>query len=337
MPAPRQRSIQAWRAVKTSRAGRARDLITAAVLIAALAHGSTARAALVPPLRSNPGSLPADVRRTFDESKRAYDGKEFARAGRGFGQALGKVADTPANRSMRAFLCVDAMLAYQEAFQASGDAAFLRTGLDIYYAYFKSYRDVHGSTNIPEVVVEQRFVMKDALARADANAKRGGTNGGTANGGTADGGTADGGTTSDPQPIAEDGGRDEQRDERERNRGPADTDPADKSTPMIISGAVLLALGASASSMIAIGAIGGKRAREDRKVPGYTPEQLDRIDSQGRKMNGLFIAGLVATPLLLAGGAVLLGKGVSDRRKAHLSFAPSVTPRFAGVVLRGRF
>jgi hypothetical protein len=42
--------------------------------------------------------------------------------------------------------------------------------LDIYYAYFKSYRDVHGSTNIPKVVVEQRFVMKDALAQDLAGA-----------------------------------------------------------------------------------------------------------------------------------------------------------------------
>jgi hypothetical protein len=300
--------------------------ITAAVLIAALTHGSAAQAALVPPLRSNPGSMPADVRRAFDEGKRAYDGKEFARAGRGFGQALQKVADTPANRSIRAFLCVDAMLAYQEAFQASGDAGFLRAGMDVYYTYFKSYRDVHGSTNIPEVVVEQRFVMKDALAQAEAK-------GNDAN----DENDANGGTVSDPQPTLADDGGGRTREKRERNRGPSDTAPADKSTSMIASGAVLLALGAGASSMIAIGAIGGKRAREDRKVPGYTPEQLDRIDRQGRTMNALFIAGVVTTPLLIAGGAVLLGKGVSDRRKAQLSLAPSVTPRFAGVVLRGRF
>jgi len=308
--------------------------ITAAVVIAALAQAGTAHA-LVPPLRSNPDAMPTDVRRQFTDGKKAYDAQEFARAAKGFAAALHRVPDTPVNRSVRAFLVVDAMVAYQEAFEVGEDIEMLRAGMEVYYGYFKSYRDVHGSTNIPQVVVEQRFAMKETLARAESRAKGNGPTTTTTT--TTSTGTTTGTTAADPQPVAADDDRGRKPRERNRDRsGPADGG-TDRSKALIVSGAVNLALGVGLSSLIAVGAINGKRAREDQKNPGFTPEQRERIDQQGRTANALFISGLVLTPLFIAAGATLLGKGVSDRRKAQLSLAPSVTPRFAGVVLRGRF
>jgi hypothetical protein len=303
--------------------------IMAAVLCAALTHSATAQA-LVPPLRSNPGTMTPEARKQFAAGQKAYNAQEFERAAQGFTTALQKVPESPVNRSVRAFLVVDAMVAYQEAFELSNDAAHLRAGLEVYYAYFETYRETHGSTNIPEVVVEQRFAIKETLSRVESR------NGGANTNATNTTNTTNTTTTTeqDSTPVAEA----DRRDKRKRNgNGSADTGTTDKSTPLIISGGVALALGAGASSMIAIGAINGRRAREDQKEPGYSEEQLERIDQQGRTANALFIAGLVTTPVFLVTGAVLLGKGLSDRRKAQLSFAPSVTPRFAGVVLRGRF
>lgn len=306
--------------------------ITAAVLFAALAHSTTAQA-LVPPLRSNPGAMSPEARKQFAAGQKAYNAQEFERAAQGFATAMQKVPETPANRSVRAFLVVDAMVAYQEAFELSNDAAHLRAGLDVYYAYFKTYRETHGSTNIPEVVVEQRFAIKETLARVEE--RNGGANTNTNTNTNATSNTTTNTNDDDRStPVADA----DSRDRRNRNRsGGADVGTTDKSKPLIISGAVALALGAGASSMIAIGAINGKHAREDQKNPAYTDEQRDRIDAQGRTANALFIAGLVTTPVFLVTGAALLGKGLSDRRKAQLSLAPSLTPRFAGVVLRGRF
>ncbi len=300
--------------------------ITAAVLFAALTHSATAQA-LVPPLRSNPGAMTPEARKQFAAGQKAYDAQEFERAAQGFATALQKVQETPANRSVRAFLVVDAMVAYQEAFELSNDPAHLQAGLDLYYAYFKTYRETHGSTNIPEIVVEQRFAIKETLSRVESRKSTTTTT-------TTPTSSSPSSNTNDSTPVAQA----DDRDRRNRNRdGRADVGTTDKSKPLIISGAVSLALGAGASSMIAIGAINGRHAREDQKNPAYTDEQRDRIDQQGRTANALFIAGLVTTPVFLVTGAALLGKGLSDRRKAQLSFAPSVTPRFAGVVLRGRF
>jgi hypothetical protein len=116
--------------------------------------------------------------------------------------------------------------------------------------------------------------------------------------------------------------------------------PKDRNgTPLIAAGAAVLALGAGASSMIAVGAIEGQRAREDQKTPGFSDEQRTRIDQRGRSMNALFIAGLVTTPVLVATGAALIGVG-AKRRRDHRGVA-AVTPTFGrsfvGVAIKGRF
>ncbi len=120
----------------------------------------------------------------------------------------------------------------------------------------------------------------------------------------------------------------------------ANTGNTDKAgTPLIAAGAVVAALGAGASSLIAVGAINGKRAREDQQRPGYTDEQRDRIDKQGKTANSLFIAGLVATPVLLGTGVALIVVGVKKNKRGAMqaSVAPMLERGVAGVSVSGRF
>jgi hypothetical protein len=317
-----------------------RRWIAAAVIAAALVPSGFANAAA--PLRSNPSTLPkGDVRSKYEQGARAYEGADYAKAGKLWNELLGKLPETPSSRTMRASLVIDTMSAYQAAYEAGGDIAMLKAGMDAYYGYFKAYRDAHGSTNIPEPVVEARFVMKEALEHAEAGGNRpndgktgtGGTNGGgnaNANG-TDNGGTAAGGTNGNGS--AE--GKRAANGKPKRGRG--DRGESDSATPLIASGAVLLALGAGASSMIAVGAVEGSRARQDQKLPGYTEAQRMNIDQRGRSMNSLLIAGAVVTPVLVLSGISLIAVGAAKRHKAQIAVAPSVSRKFTGIVLRGRF
>ena len=320
------RSLQRW--------------IAAAVIAAALVPSGFANAAA--PLRSNPSTLPkGDVRGKYEQGARAYEGADYAKAAKLWGDLLGKLPETPSSRTMRASLVIDTMSAYQAAYEANRDIAMLKAGMDAYYGYFKAYRDAHGSTNIPEPVVEARFVMKEALEHAEAggnqpsngNTGTGGTNGGgNANGnGTDNGGTAAGGTNGNGSA----GGKRAANGKPKRGRG--DRGESDSATPLIASGAVLLALGAGASSMIAVGAVEGSRARQDQKLPGYSESQRMNIDQRGRSMNSLLIAGAVVTPVLVISGISLIAAGAVKRHKAQLAISPSVSRRFTGIVLRGRF
>ncbi len=153
--------------------------------------------------------------------------------------------------------------------------------------------------------------MKEALGHAEA-----GNHGGTNNGGTNNGPAV--------KPAS-------------GNAAGSTDDPENSGTTLIATGAVLLALGVGATAMIGIGAIEGKRAREDGKLPGYSDEQREGIDKRGRSMNWLLIAGAVTAPVLAIAGISLVVVGAKSKRKAQLALAPSVTRRFAGVVLRGRF
>lgn len=319
-----------------------RRWIAAAVIAAALVPSGFANAAA--PLRSNPSTLPkGDVRNKYEQGARAYEGADYAKAAKTWADLLGKLPETPASRTMRASLVIDTMSAYQAAYEAGGDIAMLKAGMDAYYGYFKTYRDAHGSTNIPEPVVEARFVMKEALEHAEVGGNKNGNNGGTGGsngGGTANGngtdngggaGTSAGGTSGNGSA----GGTSAAGGKRKPGRG--DRGERDPATPLIASGAVLLALGAGASSMIAVGAVEGSRARQDQRLPGYSESQRMNIDQRGRSMNSLLIAGAVVTPVLVVSGISLLAVGAVKRHKAQLAVAPAVSPKFTGIVLRGRF
>jgi hypothetical protein len=91
------------------------------------------------------------------------------------------------------------------------------------------------------------------------------------------------------------------------------------------------------TAMIGIGAVEGNRAREDQKLPGYTPEQRANIDRRGRSMNNLLIAGAVTAPVLSVAGIALVIVGAKKKKETHIAIAPSISTRLTGIVIRGRF
>jgi hypothetical protein len=230
--------------------------------------------------------------------------------------------------------------------------ALLETGLDHYFRYFQLYRETYGSPRIPQQVVTARYDLKAMIDDAKAGGKAAGNGSGNDNEGnsntSANGNSAgnDGGTQGESNHPT-----DHSSSAQDQDGAPADDSsggvsvsvsgggPNDRSgTPLIAAGAAVLALGVGASSMIAVGAIEGQRAREDQKTPGFTDEQRDRIDQRGRSMNGLLIAGAVVTPILVGTGAALLGVGVKRRRDRKLAaVVPTVNRSFVGVTIRGRF
>ena len=289
-------------------------------------------------LRTVPSQLDKSEATKYGEGKRAYDKGSYAAAGKTFEGLLGRVPESPANRSIRASLVLDTMAAYQAAYESGGDVAMLRAGMDAYYDYFRAYRDAHASTNIPEPVVEARFVMKEALGHAEAAGTR---NNGTTNNGTTNDGSPSDTTPTDapnnaPNNATPSNGNNARGDSRGSRSGSTD-DVSKSGTTMVATGAVLIALGVGATAMIGIGAVEGKRARSDQKLMGYSDEQRTDIDRRGRSMNTLLIVGAVTAPLLAITGVSLVVVGATQKRKAELAIAPSLTTKFAGVMLRGRF
>lgn len=113
--------------------------------------------------------------------------------------------------------------------------------------------------------------------------------------------------------------------------------------PLAISGSALLGLGLGAVALAAIGAIRGRRleARYDDPVnqcPLAQPQGLCAdLYSDGKRSNGLAIAGAIAAPLLLAGGATLLVLGLRRRAAGRHALSPALGPGFVGLQLGGRF
>ncbi len=303
-------------------------LVAAAVAVTMASTGSVHAAGA---LRTVPGQLEKAEASKYAEGKRAYEKQDYAAAGKTFTALLGRVPESPANRTIRASLVLDAMAAYQAAYEGSGDVAMLRNGMDAYYGYFRAYRDAHGSSNIPESVVEARFVMKEALERAQAGKPNNGTpNNGTPNNGSPNNGSPNNGSPNNGSP-----------NDGSPNDGvavQASTDDAAKpGTTLIATGAVLLVLGLGSTALIGIGAVNGKRAREDQKAPGFSPDQRSEFDRRGRTANTMLIAGAIVAPVLAIAGVSLIAVGATNKRKARLAVSPSVSSRFAGVVVRGRF
>lgn len=144
--------------------------------------------------------------------------------------------------------------------------------------------------------------------------------------------------------LAARGPQPERRDDRPQNPSPAPTRPArGGSEGMAIAGGALLGLGVGAGALAVLGAARG-RGLEDRfddpanRCPLVEPQGLCAdLYSDGKRSNGLAIAGTVLAPLLLGGGVALLVIGLRRRDDARHALAPALAPGFVGLRLGGRF
>ena len=100
-----------------------RQWLVAAAVAVTMASTGTVHAAGA--LRTVPSHLEKADASKYAEGKRAYEKQDYAAAGKTFTALLGRVPESPANRTIRASLVLDAMAAYQAAYEGSGGPFFL--------------------------------------------------------------------------------------------------------------------------------------------------------------------------------------------------------------------
>jgi hypothetical protein len=317
-----------------------RNLVATAIAVAVLAGSPLAHAAVTP--RTQTTAVPKGAARDRHQlGRKAHDAQRWTEAAQAWADVLDQIPENPVNRTVRMNLVLDTIDAHRAVYAQTGDIAHLRTALDVYYRYFAVFKATYNSPNIPRPVVVARFELKEEIQRAES-AQRSSPP-------PAPAVQPDEPLPDDPPSSSDDPDAtttvaeplEPVRFTADTSRGrdrPSSTRSDRTSTGLIIGGSATLALGLGASSMIAVGAIGGRQAREDSKDPRFTEEQRQNIDRQGRTMNTVFIAGLVATPVLVGAGAAMLGIGLHRRQSRGIA---SVTPRlgrgFAGVSISGRF
>lgn len=332
----------------------ARSLVALIALAAAL---PALPASAAPALHAKSKELPVTERAVHQRGNEAWKNGDFTLAGDAWARVLGSIPEGRGNAGIRMHLVLDAISAYREAYATTGDLEHLRTGLETYYAYFRAWKSAYGNPGIPRPVIEARHALKADLERAQeepapppAPPPAGEPGSADASPSAAPGSSeSDGSSDPDDDPAATTTSPADPGDETENEDAAAGPAAAVRVTgasgkdragvPLIAAGAVVAAMGAGASSMIAVGAVEGARAREDQAVPGYDDEQRGRIDDRGRTMNAVMIAGLVATPVLLGGGIAMVVIGAKKRQRAlaTASFTPMYRRGVAGVAVHGRF
>lgn len=328
----------------------ARRLATSLVVAALITTPVAASAA--PGVQSKSSSMPSEHRKDFAAGKKAFTSGDYARAGDEWAAILNGLPETTKTQGTRMRLVLDTIASYREAYQVDGDVSHLQAGMDTYYAYFTAYKGAYGTPAIPRPVVTARHELKAELDEANDKANDDDDAAGAA-AATVAAGDSDTDPSDNPDdsssptaqpaddPSAPTGGSDAGGSDAGTTVAISTGQPtADRNgTPLIAAGAVLMAVGVGASSLIAVGAIQGKRLRNDQKQPGFDDEQRARMDKQGRTMNAVLIAGVVATPVLVGAGIALVAVGAKKRKQSALR--ASVTPMFsrgvAGINVSGRF
>lgn len=288
-------------------------------LVAGCVLLTAAPAAAAPALETTKQAIPKGPSRShYEVGLAAFEAEDYAKAGAEWAATLDGIPEGPKLQTTRAQLILDIISAYTLAYEKSGEVSELETGLEHYFRYFALYEVTYGNPRIPRPVVEARYALRDRIREAKA-------------------GASSPAVTPEPEPEPEPSAA-PQPSARSIAITPHGMSVSDrKPAPLIPIGAVVLGLGVGASSMIAIGSIGGRRARKAQHDDDLTEEDLDAIDQRGRTMNAVFIAGLVATPVLIGAGATLLGVGLRRKRRGVHAVVPAATRNFAGLTVRGRF
>lgn len=288
------------------------------------------------PLHSESKQLPRASKSGFTAGHKAHKAGDFARAGDEWSAVLAGMPEGAQTQGPRMRLVVDTIGSYRAAFASDGSITHLEAGMDTYYAYFAAYKQTYGTPAIPRLVVEARHALKAELDQARRDDRDKGA-------AVAVVATDENSSTTQPadDPSASTGGSDAGGSDAGINVAVStQSDSTDHpGRPLIIAGAVVMSVGIGASSLIIVGAIEGKDAREAQKSPGYDDEQRVNIDKRGKSMNALFIAGLIATPVLVGAGAAMIVVGAKRRNNPVLqaSVTPMLKRGVAGVSVSGRF
>jgi hypothetical protein len=250
-----------------------------------------------------------------------YAQQEFEQAGDVWSRIFEVLPENPVNREERDTTLLITLDAYKEAYRVAREGAaadglsrgvaMLRKGVGVLDRYVAAFGRQYGATTAisPSADAAAREIRQ---LLADAERELGQTKPAT------DPGLV--GPVPTTLPLDE--------------RGP----DRPSGTGLIAGGAVLLALGLAATSMIIIGAVRAKDAKGEYDDAEADMDQagMDAADKKGARANGLIIGGSVATGVLLAAGGTLLGIGLR-RRIRYQAFAPAFGPQYVGLRISGRF
>lgn len=241
-----------------------------------------------------------EVRRIYDRGKAKFDTADFRGAITEWTAAYAMLPATDANREIRNDIAYNIATAQEKAYDTYKDPVHLRQARQLLQTFLDEYKSMYSPT--PETIAEFKKV-NERIASLDARIKEAEAQGvpaGTVNA--------------------------EKQRQQNRLQVVFAADPAlhqryRSGRSMIIGGSVLLGVG-GVSALIAAGTAADSR------------------DFGGRP---LLVASAIIAVGSIVGGALLLGFGVPKRRRAleearsRVVFAPTLSDRFAGLAITGRF
>lgn len=264
-----------------------------------------------PDLTVSSKDTPKKQRAAYAEGKTAALAGDADAAVEAWAAVLDATPESTKTRRFRMSLIVDTINVALDSHAQAPNLPLLDRALEVYYVYFAAHEAQYGNPNIPRPVVDARFALKAALEEAERAA-------------------APPPAPEPPPPAA--------KPEPAPEPAPKPSPERRDGTGLLVAGGVTTVVGLGLTSLIAVGAINGKQAREDSKDPAYNDTQRARIDDQGKQANALFIAGLVTAPVVIATGAVLMTLGAKRHAKTRgYAVRPSVGPTGAGLLVQGRF
>ena len=270
-----------------------------------------------------PGQEADEARRLNAQAQQMFADGQYVEAARTYARILEVLPENKINREERDNTLLIALEVYREAYkqqrvpgnkEATRTAAKLLCTADTHYQkYLETYRDQYGSAADPSKAARESYGELQAMMR-EAEGELGSP--------PCEAPKPEVKPPEEPKGVVDLSGPDPPR-------GPS-------GIGLIVGGAVTLAGGLGATSMIIIGGINRRKAVEIRDDEMETDERRDEARDNVRRANGLIVAGSVVTAVLLAGGATMLGIGIR-RRMRYMAFSPQLNRGYVGLSLQGRF
>jgi len=280
------------------------------------------RIALAAP--ADAGAEADDATRLNAEAQQKFSDGQFADAARTYARILEVLPENRVNREERDNTLLIALEVYREAFKkqrVEGDAESTRKAAQLlcaadkhYKRYLDTYREVYGGGADPsKAALESHASLTALLKQVEGEL----------------GAPPCGPPPAKAEPKPEDPAPPDLGGGPEPPRGPS-------GVGLIVGGAITLTAGLGATSMIIIGGINRRKAKEIRDDEESTDGERQNARENIKRADGLIIAGSVVTGVLIAGGATMLGIGIR-RRMRYVAFAPQLERGYVGLSLQGRF
>jgi hypothetical protein len=270
-----------------------------------------------------PGEEATEATRLNAEAQQKFAEGDYADAARTYARILEVLPENRVNREERDNTLLIALEVYREAYKQArvdGDEAANRRAAELlcvaqthYKTYEENYRDVYGGGADPsKAALESYAELEKLLGEAEA---------------------ALGSSPCAPPPP-------EVVPEKKPPPvlGPSMAEPprGPSGVGLIVAGAITLTAGVGATSMIIVGGINRRKAKEIRDDEESTDSERSNAKDNIKRADGLIIAGSVVSGVLIAGGATMLGIGVR-RRLRYLAFSPTFDRGYVGLGVQGRF